>query len=381
LQKVNGASFSWFLAGFALLVAAIPTFVLASDSSTSGLPGGGRMSNINSLWHSQSEAEWLKALDKYNQYITRPEIAALDKEIDPLDLNMVKRLNTDEWYTFLYQKYFPWKYTAPNRLATTRASLEKHRERPNGLADIRRIKQELLVFPKQDIQKGLNLATQIGGLGIAGASGLLALMYPEHFGTVDEFLVLALAQVDNLPERAELREMATKIGDSKKPKGKPFSIELNTGTMLIEILRRKSKENNRWFNTSFWTPRKLDKVLWAYGHFDAPTDSGASMRLDHLSKDVTRWHQSNPQDRTPDDLNRRDREHYEVARQFSAWFTSSEFQRRYRAIYPDRSPGSIIPSDYCFNRENKGNKKYPRFLLWDNGQRYQFVGLDGKGGQ
>lgn len=339
------------------------------------------MSDINSLWYSHSKAEWLKALDKYEQYITRPEVAALDKELDPLDVKMVERLNADEWYTFLYQKYFPWKYTAPNRLATTRASLEKHRARPNGLADIHRIKKELIVFAKQDIQKGLDLATQIGGLGIAGASGLLALMYPEYVGTVDEFLVLALAQVDNLPERIELHEMATKIAESKKPKGKPFSIGLGAGVTLIEILRRKAKDNNKWFNTSFWTPRKIDKVLWAYGHFDAPIHSGGPIGLHHLSKDVIRPHQHNPRDRGPSDLNSRDREHYEVARQFSEWFTRSEFERRYRAMYPDRKPGSIIPSDYCFNRENKGNTKYPRFLLWDNGQRYQFVGVDGEGDQ
>ena len=224
------------------------------------------MNSINSLWYSKSETHWLSSLDRYHDYITSSKVAALDAELDPIDMEMLGRLDPEGWYRFLYDKYFPWKYTAPNRLATTRASLEKHKRKNNGLADLYQIKKELLSFPKADIQKGLELAIAIGGLGIAGASGLLALMYPEYFGTVDEFLVLALAQVTGLPEQSKLQELARRIGDSKKPKGKPFSIDPRIGVMLIEILRRKSKENNDWFKTSFWTPRKIDKVLWAYGH-------------------------------------------------------------------------------------------------------------------
>ena len=35
----------------------------------------------------------------------------------------------------------------------------------------------------------------------------------------------------------------------------------------------------------------------------------------------------------------------------------------------------MIPSDYCFNRDNKGNSTYPRFLEWDGGRGYKFVGM------
>jgi hypothetical protein len=94
-----------------------------------------------------------------------------------------------------------------------------------------------------------------------------------------------------------------------------------------------------------------------------------------------RFSQPNPKYVKSDDLNTRDREHYEVARQFSDWFSPSWFQRRYKEMYPDRKPGSIIPSDYAFNRENKGNGAYPRFLLWDRSVGYKFVGLDGEGDQ
>ncbi|GAB62403.1 hypothetical protein KSU1_C0807 [Candidatus Jettenia caeni] len=136
----------------------------------------------------------------------------------------------------------------------------------NSLADLYQIKERLLSFDKNDVRKGLKLAKSIKGLGIAGASGLLTLMYPEYFGTVDEFLILALANVNGLFEQPQLKELAKRINESKKPHGKSFSISPPNGIMLINIMRRKSTENNEWFRTSFWTPRKIDKVLWAYGH-------------------------------------------------------------------------------------------------------------------
>jgi hypothetical protein len=82
---------------------------------------------------------------------------------------------------------------------------------------------------------------------------------------------------------------------------------------------------------------------------------------------------------SPDDLNTRDREHYDVARMMRGWFTKADFAQRYGIAFPLRNKGSIIPSDYCTNRENKGNTKYPRFLEWDGGSKYRFVGLGDDG--
>jgi hypothetical protein len=94
---------------------------------------------------------------------------------------------------------------------------------------------------------------QIRGLGTAGASGLLALMYPEAFGTVDQFAVKALRDVDNLAEEPLLAAM------------NPDGLNTKDGVLLINIMRRRAAQNNRLFNTDEWTPRKIDKVLWTYG--------------------------------------------------------------------------------------------------------------------
>lgn len=223
------------------------------------------MTSIRDLWCNGTESQWLSALDRYHDYITRSEIAALDAEIDPLDREEVARWDAQQWFDFLHNKYFPWKYTARNRLATTRASLAKHKNRAGGMEDLLRIKRDLLELNLDDVDRCLSLAIEIGGLGVAGASGLLSLLYPEHFGTVDEFLILALSKIGDLPEANKLQDMAKRIEASKKSNSS-FSISVDAGVMLEQILRRKAHENNENFGFSFWVPRKVDKVLWAAGH-------------------------------------------------------------------------------------------------------------------
>ena len=90
---------------------------------------------------------------------------------------------------------------------------------------------------------------QARGLGIAVASGLLTLMYPEYFGTVDQFVVKALREVEGLPQRAALERM------------NPEGLKLSDGVVLIQIMRDKAAENNRTFKTDAWTPKKIDEIL------------------------------------------------------------------------------------------------------------------------
>jgi hypothetical protein len=115
------------------------------------------------------------------------------------------------------------------------------------------IRRRLLSLDPDDIRLGLKAGCDIRGLGTAGASGLLALMYPQKFGTVDQFAVKALRQVEDLPEAKSLARM------------NPENLTISDGVLLIEILRRKAADNNRIFKSETWTPRKLDKVLWTYG--------------------------------------------------------------------------------------------------------------------
>ena len=104
-----------------------------------------------------------------------------------------------------------------------------------------------------DVKYGLSVARKINRLGTAGASGLLSLMYPHAFATVDQFVVKALRGVRNLTEALALGKMNEN------------ALTMKDGALLIDIMKRKAIENNRAFGTSGWTPRKIDKILWTFG--------------------------------------------------------------------------------------------------------------------
>ena len=158
-------------------------------------------------------------------------------------------MDEKEWYDFLHDEYFVWKYTAKNRLATTRSHLSKRREGAN-LTSLHGIRSELLQIDPNDIGTCIDLACQIPGLGVAGGSGLLSLLYPEHFATVDQFVVKALLEIPDY------------IDDVKAMK--PENLTLKEGAVLTHIMRAKAAEMNSQFRTAFWTPRTVEMTLWAY---------------------------------------------------------------------------------------------------------------------
>jgi len=206
---------------------------------------------IADLWVSTNPKAWENALEGYWNLVQRRN-RALEQSLDTLDLERLRRMDANGWYKFLRDEYFRWKYTAPNRYATTTHSLQRYDD-DNELGELDQIRKRLLALDPDYVRSGLEAARAIQGLGIAGASGLLALMYPKNFGTVDQFVVKALRQVQGLPEAEALAQM------------KPRTLTIKDGVLLINILRRKAADNNRVLKSDNWTPRKLDKVLWTYG--------------------------------------------------------------------------------------------------------------------
>jgi hypothetical protein len=164
----------------------------------------------------------------------------------------LRSLSPRGWYDFLHDEYFRWKYTAPNRYASTTIQLKKYLA-SGELDALDRLRLQLLSLDCSDIRRGLVTAKNIRGLGTAGASGLLSLMYPSRFATVDQFVVKALRLVPGLPDADALAKM------------NPDKLSIADGVLLIRILTQKANDNNRTFGTSVWTPRKIDMVLWTYG--------------------------------------------------------------------------------------------------------------------
>ncbi|WP_133300419.1 hypothetical protein [Paraburkholderia lacunae] len=205
--------------------------------------------DIANLWHSSHESAWVDALHHYWSFV-RPENLALEHAMDGLNIERLRDLDSYGWYAFLRDEYFRWKYTAPNRYATTTAQLRRYLEN-GGLDELDAVRQALLHADPNDIQAGLTTAHRIRGLGTAGASGLLALMYPARFATVDQFVVMALRELKDLPEKYALHHM------------KPEGLSVRDGVTLIDIMQRKAAELNRQFGTTQWTPRKIDMILWS----------------------------------------------------------------------------------------------------------------------
>jgi len=175
---------------------------------------------------------------------------AIEREFDSFNADTVQKMNENEWYDFLKNKYFYWKYTTPNRYKTTTIQLEKYLGPEDSLDKLYLIKQNLFQFDKEDIETGLKTAQQIRGLGTAGASGLLAVLFPSYFATVDQFVVKALSEVKLLPEREVVKGM------------NPEQLNIKDGVILTSIMRDKANELNQNFSSDQWTPKKVDMVLW-----------------------------------------------------------------------------------------------------------------------
>ncbi len=207
--------------------------------------------SFKQLWNSKSDTIWRKYKNHYWDLIKTSNLD-LTKELEQIKLSTIKELSPKEWYDFLLEKYFVWKFTAAHRYASATKHFRKY-EIENKLDELLLLRDEILRLKDESIEYALRKARKIKGLGIAGASGLLSILFPSKYGTVDQFVVKRLLEIDDLPERKIITEI------------KPESINPTQGAILIEILRRKADELNIQNKMDFWTPREVDMVLWSYG--------------------------------------------------------------------------------------------------------------------
>lgn len=203
------------------------------------------------LWDSAEAALWDKALERYWEFVSEANLA-LERDMDALTPAEVQKLDEAGWLDFLLNRYFKWTYTAPHRYARTTAYLKRQVEKI-GLSALLAIRDRILIVSDGPIDAALATACEIGGLGPPGGSGLPALLFPDAFGTVDQFVVKALCAVPSLPERQLVQHM------------RPEDLSIRDGVVLTQIMRSKAKSLNAALATSSWTPRKIDMVLWTCG--------------------------------------------------------------------------------------------------------------------
>lgn len=203
------------------------------------------------FWSRNNSVEWKNEEHKYYDLVHQKN-QKIEHELNNLsnaDIDRIAAMPVSEFYTFLHDKYFKWKYTAANRYNTTIKNLEKYQ---NDFSELEKIQKQLFSFNLDNAEEGLKIVTKIKGLGIAGGSGLLSILFPEYFGTVDQFVVKSLLYFDEFKNSDRIKSI------------KPESISLKNGVLLETILREKAKELDLNNNTHYWTPRKVDMVLWIY---------------------------------------------------------------------------------------------------------------------
>jgi len=210
------------------------------------------MITTNDIWNSNNEDVWQQALKRYWSFV-KPTHLAIEEEFETIKPQELQKMNPMQWFDFLLTKYFFWKYTAPNRYKTTTSQLKRYLGPDDTLDNLFKIKEKIFNLNKEDIATGLKTACEIRGLGPPGASGLLAVLFPSHFATVDQFAVKALLEVNGLHEGVALSLM------------NQDQIKIKDGVVLINIMKEKAKKLNMKFKTSYWTPRKVDMVLWVSG--------------------------------------------------------------------------------------------------------------------
>lgn len=206
---------------------------------------------IGYLWNCKDEKIWIRALEGYWKNFSLEQMR-LEQKINDIQYRIIKDYTVEEFYNFLHDEFFVWKYTAKNRLATTHMNLQKYKIE-NRMNELEEIKYDIFSSDFSDVSQSIKTVMKIRGLGSSGASAFLAIMFPDKFGTVDQFVVKSLLKVDGLEENKVLSQM------------NPENLKIKDIVYVMKIMREKAKELNKCFNTNFWTPRKIDMVLWSIG--------------------------------------------------------------------------------------------------------------------
>jgi hypothetical protein len=206
--------------------------------------------SIAALWRSTDVRAWDTALAQYRGLMEASN-KEQDRRLGALDLERLRHMDGRAWHDFLQGEYLDRINAATGLYGRTINSLRGFVGRP-AIEALDQYRKRLLTLDPTDITAALKAGGAIPGLGVTGASGLLSLMYPGEFGTIDQFLVKALRDVERLPEAAAVARMKSR------------RLMIRDGAVLIGILRRKAAELSRAFGVP-WTPSMVSDVLRMVG--------------------------------------------------------------------------------------------------------------------
>jgi hypothetical protein len=99
---------------------------------------------IDKLWNHGTDEDWRKCFDDYWEQKSVKNNYDTEKYFEEVDVEKIKIMPPKKFYKFLI-KYFQWKYTAKNRLATTLKYFEKYNTE-DEIVELAEIKNQLFSF-------------------------------------------------------------------------------------------------------------------------------------------------------------------------------------------------------------------------------------------
>lgn len=234
------------------------------------LGGAYYMEKISSrkLWESQDEQVWKRCYEAYWNVRSVNDNHIIEEELNILAQHrqVLFKAGAKSWYEFLFHKYIPWK------LKSQGMSYESHRRQfarryYTCLTELDSIKTAIAHAHKTNVLACLEIATTIDGFGIPSGSGLLAVLYPEHFGTIDQLILRAFREIPHVNQEYQL-DSRTHSNNEYFSGKKTDRARLRLAEELIDLFIQRAAENNNLFGTSMWTPRKVEMALWTTQHPD-----------------------------------------------------------------------------------------------------------------
>ena len=206
--------------------------------------------DINDLWDSRDERKWLVALARSWLTLAARKEHELVQFIHTVALEYVRGFAVQGWYDFL-ARYFHWQF-AGNHLQQKLRDLDR-----NSFEQLFAVKCSLVAVDQPglaDARKCLNLvrSPRIRAWDYPGASGLLAVVFKESFGTADTCILESLWKIESLPEKGKMREIRAWVRTKNDWRDAD-------AVLVIDVMGRKAAQLNPAFGTSKWTPREEEE--------------------------------------------------------------------------------------------------------------------------
>lgn len=215
------------------------------------------MVTTSELWNSSEIEVWHEGLNSYWNIASVQCNLAIEIELDELykSRGSVLLWDADLWYEFFLDKYLPWKLSSQPTYSHFRENFvrlyDENRER------LREVMDRLSRLNRRNPEECIELLIGLDYIGIPMATGLLALLFPEDFGTLDRIILRNLKSIPDISSLFGLQNIDEQFLSRKTRRA------VNLASNFIHLFRRKAEELNTLFETDAWTPRKIDMALWS----------------------------------------------------------------------------------------------------------------------